>query len=255
MRRFFDTHLHLRKPTREGLDELLRLLDTEPGLLGGLLVLNTAQEVDVIYHHLDLLPPSIVLVPYFQRGVRLPPEMITSGWYKIHPVLHKLDMHSLDQLAVDLGALAPRGVMVHCFPWGAELQYNVSLPYVIRLAQELPQSRILATHGGGYESWAFRAHAGAFRNVHFDFSMTLDYYEHSDVLAPLQRYMKFSPDRIHFGSDWPSGRIQMQWEEMLRLAAQVDILPQQLESMLLDNARTCWPEAVAAGLVLKENNA
>jgi hypothetical protein len=252
---FFDTHLHMRNPTRQGLDELLKLIDSEPGLIGGLLVLNTPQEVDIVYRNLDLIPPSLVLVPYFQRDTILPPEMIASGWYKVHPAVHRLDIQALDQLANDLTALKPQGVMVHCFPWGAYLQYNVSLPFVVRLARELSKSKILATHGGGYESWAFRAHAGIFRNVHFDFSLTLDYYERSDLLRPLQRYLKFSVDRVHFGSDWPSGRINMQLKEMSRLAEEVNILPQELESMLLNNARALWPEAVEAGLILKGRNA
>lgn len=246
--RFFDTHLHLRSADRAGLDELLGKLESYPECLGGLLVLNTRQEVDVVHRHIDLIPSRVVLVPYFSAEHGLPTEITASGWYKIHPSLHKLGIDALPELVARLADANPRGVMVHCFPWGTQLQYNVSLPFVIHLSQALPQSTILATHGGGYESWQFRAHAGGLRNVHFDFSMTLDYYEGADAVKPLQRYLIHSPTRIHFGSDWPSGNIERQLNEQLRLAREVGLDQERLEDLLLSNARTQWPNAFAPSI-------
>ncbi|CAB3920870.1 MULTISPECIES: amidohydrolase family protein [Achromobacter] len=242
---FFDTHLHLCRPDRAGLDELLTKLETLPQCLGGLLVLNTPEEVEIVHRHIDLIPSRVVLVPYLATAEELPAEMMRSGWFKIHPALHKLTSAALPGLSEQLTALAPRGVMVHCFPWGTQLQYSASLPIVIHLAQTLPDSTILATHGGGYESWRFRAHAGGLKNVHFDFSMTLDYYEGADAVKPLQRYLMHSPTRLHFGSDWPSGNIERQLGEQLRLAREVGVDERQLEALLLNNARAQWPEAFA----------
>jgi hypothetical protein len=244
--RFFDAHLHLPSPDAAGLEAFLRFLDAEPGLVGGNLILNTPKEVAVVKSNLHRLPSKVVLVPYFQVGARHPEPLCRSGWYKLHPSIQELDAQSIPHLVSALKVENPKGVMVHCFPWGPELRFNISLTLVIELAQVLPDTVILATHGGGYESWAFRAHAGSFKNVHFDFSMTLDYYEGSDLLIPLQRYLRFSKSRIHFGSDWPSGHVGRQLNELQRLAMGAGLNETELEHLLLDNARSCWAGAFDA---------
>jgi len=243
MKAFFDTHLHLPKPTNEGVCELVRHIQTTPGFLGGLLILNTDEEVDAVANNYSLLPKGVVVVPHFRISVNRAPLIFRTGWFKVHPTLHKLDIDMLDEVVSNLRRKTPTGVIVHCFPWGPETKFNVSLAYVTRLARDLPHCIILAAHGGGYESWQFRAHAGVFKNVHFDFSMTLDYYQNSDLLRPVQRYLKYSPTRIHFGSDWPDGNLERQLTEMQRLATEVEIAPKVLEELLISNAKSCWPEA------------
>ena len=242
--RFFDTHLHLPRADEGGLDEFLRFVDMEPGLVGGNLILNTAEEVAVVASHAARLPATIVPIPYFDAATRSPEVVSGSGWYKIHPRLHAVDLEAIPMLVEAVAARAPRGVIVHAFPWGSDRRFDdVSLPLVIALARALPETPVLVAHGGGYQAWAFRAHAGGFRNVHFDFSVTLDYYERSDLVSPLKRYLRFSPNCVHFGSDWPSGDVGRQVEELLRLADEIGLGQPALEQLLLQNARSCWPTA------------
>jgi predicted TIM-barrel fold metal-dependent hydrolase len=135
----------------------------------------------------------------------------------------------------------PKGIIVHCFPWGSELHFNISLPLVIQLAHTLPQTSVLVSHGGGYESWAFRAHTGMLKNVLYDFSVTMSYYRGSDLLGPFQRYLRYSPERVVFGTDWPSVESDEQLSESLRLAGEIGISGNQLESIFMENARRFWP--------------
>lgn len=238
--RFFDTHLHLPSPDATGIDAFLRFLESEPDLIGGNLILNTSQEVAAVEANLHLIPSKIVLVPYFQAGVQHSDPLRRVGWYKLHPIIQKLDAKAIPDVVSALKSERPKGVIVHCFPWGPELHFNISLPLVIELAQTLPDTTILVTHGGGYESWAFRAHAGGFKNVHFDFSMTLDYYQGADAVKPLERYLRFSRSRVHFGSDWPFGQVKSQLAELLRLAKGAGLEETEVEPLLLENARACW---------------
>ena len=235
--RFYDAHLHLPTPDAAGVDALLRFLESEPGLLGGNLILNTAEEVAVAESNLHRLPPTVALIPYFEPEIRHSEPLCRSGWCKIHPIIQELEAEAIPNFIPSLRETNPRGIIVHCFPWGTELRFNTSLVLVMELARNLPDSIILATHAGGYESWMFRAHAGGLRNVHFDFSLTLEYYEGADLLRPLQRYLRFSQDRIHFGSDWPSGNVKRQLDEMIRLAEEAGMGREELETLLLDNAQ------------------
>ena len=242
--KFFDCHLHLPTPDDSGLDRLLRYLDGVSDMVGGNLILNTREEVDFAYSHLDSFPKTLNLIPYYDPATDLPSEFRESGWYKIHPTIDKLGRDAIAPLCQSLREATdkPKGIIVHCFPWGPDLQFNISLPLVIELAQALPQMPVLVAHGGGYESWAFRAHTGMLKNVVYDFSVTMSYYRGSDVLRPFQRYLRHSPDRIVFGSDWPSAQPEDQLVECARLANEIDVSGEQLESILMANARRLWPE-------------
>jgi predicted TIM-barrel fold metal-dependent hydrolase len=243
--KFFDAHAHLATPDSAGLEAFLRFTEMQPHLVGANLILNTEAEVEVVSDHLDSLPSTVVLVPYFDPEHRHPDALRSAGWYKLHPRLQRLDDAAIPSLVSALRADDPRGVIVHAFPWGPELRFNISLPLVIALAEAMPATTILVAHGGGYESWQFRAHAGGFENVHFEFSATLDYYAGTDAVAVLARYLAYSPGRIHFGSDWPSGDVQRQLTELLRLATDAGLTETALESLLLQNAAACWPTAFA----------
>ena len=243
--KYFDSHVHLPSADRNGFDALLRHIEEERDLLGGLLILNTDAEIETIERFGGELPPSILTAPYFGCDAAKLSRSATSGWFKIHPTLQKISSSELPRLRETLvtSRTPPKGLIVHCFPWGKSLHFNVSLPLVMMCAETLPSTPVLATHGGGYESWAFRSHAGTFKNVIFDFSVTLSYYSGSDLLRPLQRYLQHSPDRVVFGTDWPSAQAGEQIAELRRLAAGVHLGDEALEALLLKNSQRYWPAA------------
>jgi predicted TIM-barrel fold metal-dependent hydrolase len=187
----------------------------------------------------------------------MPAELTRSGWLKIHPRLHGYEARHIAEIKDTLCAapVRPRGVAVCCFPWGADLRYDISLPLVIELAKALPDVTILATHGGGYQSWQFRAHASPLKNVVFDFSATMSYYFGSDLLRPFQRYLRYSPERILFGSDWPTGDTTEHIDECVRLAGEVSVSEEDLEKILLGNAERLWPDASHAAQTVQRSEA
>lgn len=242
--KYFDAHLGLPSPDSKGLDALVRHVESEKDLVAGNLILNTPAEIELVSRNFQKLPPTLNTIPYYTPNLDAPEELSRSGWFKIHPRLHGFETKNIEEIREALlGAkVRPRGMVVCCFPWGADLKYNISLPLVIEIAKALPDMPVLATHGGGYESWKFRAHAGALKNVFFDFSATMSYYYRSDLLRPFQRYLRHSPERLLFGSDWPSGDVAEHVSECVRLAEEIAVSPEELESILLGNAIRLWPE-------------
>jgi hypothetical protein len=241
--KYFDVHVHLPSPSRDGLDELLRHLDSERDMLGGNLILNTPEEIDLVHRHVSLLPGSLQVIPRFAPDAELPAELNQTGWYKVHPRIGRISAAKVAGVRDALAAMlpAPKGIVVHCFPWGSELEFNTSVPLVVELAQALPGTWILAAHGGGYESWQLRAHAGSFKNVLFDFSVTMAYYQGADALRPFQRYLRYTPSSLLFGTDWPSAESREQLDECVRLAAECDVGAAALERLFLENTRRVWP--------------
>ena len=207
------------------------------------MILNTQEEVDFVASHLDQIPDQFIIVPYYNYISQSYPHAVTSsGWLKIHPVLSRIANQDIPEVVRFLknNRKDLRGVIVHCFPWGTAMEYNFSLQLVLELNREFPDLKILIAHGGGYESWIFRAHTGSIKNVLYDFSASLKYYEGSDLLRPLQRYLKYSSDRILFGSDYPVASADEQMAECIRLAEEVGINYEKLESLFVNNFLTVW---------------
>ena len=239
--RYYDTHLHFPTPDRAGVDRFLSYVQSEPSLIGGNLILNTAGDVETYCRYRDEIPPRFVVVAYYGAPAELQFRP-ASGWYKVHPRLQRIDRAHIPQVVADVRALqpTPRGLIVDCFPWGPELEYDISLPLVIALAMALPECSVLATHGGGYHAWAFRSHTVSLKNVVYDFSATLSYYIGSDVLRPLQNYLRFVPHRVLFGSDWPFTDPVEQLDELTRLASEIGFGTGELERVMLENASRLW---------------
>jgi hypothetical protein len=238
--KIFDVHTHMPEPSSDGLDAYLSFVENSRELIGANLILNTEEEVEVVLRNIERIPGNVVLIPYHPIDSNLPSEITRSGWYKIHPRIKKITPGNLSEFVESVIKLKPKGVIVDCFPWGPELQYNVSLPLVLAIAKAMPKIFVLVAHGGGYESWAFRAHTGSLQNVLYDFSATLAYYQNSDVLRPYQRYLKYSADRVLFGSDWPIVDVAEQILETIRLASEIGISEKELETIFLSNVERLW---------------
>jgi predicted TIM-barrel fold metal-dependent hydrolase len=243
MIKYYDTHIHIPSPDEEGLIKFLDYVKMNPLMLGGLLIMNDQKDVDFIAKNVDKIPSNFIIVPFYNYEDKKYPDAVTSsGWLKIHPVINRISKDDIPELIRFVKEKRPsvRGIIVHCFPWGAEMDYNFSLPLVLELNRNFPTLDILIAHGGGYESWQFRAHTGGIRNFIYDFSVTLKYYGGSDLVRPFQRYLIYSSDRVLFGSDYPIAMGYEQLEESLRLASEVGISEDQLESIYINNFLRIW---------------
>ena len=245
---FYDSHLHLPTPDRDGIDALLRLMEAETAIWGGNLILNTPQEVACVCENLERLPSGLVFIPYLAAEGELPETLTCSGWYKVHPTLMEIGLEDIQRVLTLVKSLKkrPRGLVVHCFPWGTQLQFSTGLELVLALAQEFPDMRVLATHGGGYDSWRFHAHTRSLGNVFYDFSVSMHVYRGTDCVRPFQADLREDPERLLFGSDWPSGEPGQQLAECTRLAGEIGISAEQVEQTLNANARRLWGDGLEA---------
>ena len=244
--KYYDSHFHLPAATMEGLTSVLASLEKGPaGFVGGNLILTSQAEIDLICANRKLVPATITLVPLLDKALNCPAGILDAGWYKIHPVLQGITQKRISPL-LDLiySYRTPvKGVMVHYFPWGNDMEYHTSLELVMGLAERFPKMQIVVSHGGGYESWMVRAHTTGFTNISYDFAGTLAHFKGTSYLKPLQIYLKEIPDRVLFGSDWPSSDRNEQLQTLVKLAAEVGISEAELEKVIVGNAMRLWGKA------------
>lgn len=244
--KYYDVHLHLPSADREGVQRFVEYAETADGLVGGNLILNTPAEVEAYCRAASDVPRRFTAVPYYRAPAEVGVNATDFRWWKVHPRLRQLTRSDIPRVVEDVAALKPVGVIVDCFPWGPELEHDVSLELVIALARSLANTSVLVAHGGGYHSWAFRAHTVSLKNTLYDFSASLSYYVGSDVLRPLQNYLRFVPRRVLFGSDWPFVDPAEQLTEFERLAAEAGFGPHDLEATLLETTARLWPNTQGA---------
>lgn len=246
--RYFDCHLHLASPDSAGFTKLVEYLGARRDLVGANLVLNTPDEVAVVAARLGELPPHVVVVPPLPLGVDVPASLRASRWWKVHPALHEVTRERIPEVVRAFGSVGGAGVMVHHFPWGDRLEHNTGLELVIALARAFPEVPVVATHGGGYESWPLRAHTARLPNVYYDFSVTFSVFAGTDYVRPWVQYVQKRRNRILFGSDWPSAEAEPQLELAARLASEVGVGAEDLQAQLLENSRRLWPSPKTASV-------
>ncbi len=240
--KYFDSHIHITEPSLEGIEALLKHMDDQKNMVGGVLILNTMEEVEVVSMNLNKIPDNLVIVPYYNMPDNYPERIKQSKWVKIHSRISRLTVSDIPGVISLLKSKGDSiaGFIVDSFPWGTGIEYNISLPLTIKLATEFPDKSVLVAHGGGYESWQFRAHAGGLKNVFFDFAISTKYYEDTEYMKPLAKYLKHSPERVVFGTDWPFGEAKQHIKEYQKMADIALMKQEDLERIMLENSRKLW---------------
>ena len=241
--KYYDCHFHLPNATPEGFASLIsNLKDEGSDFVGGNLVLNSQPEIDLVYSNIGLIPKSVTLVPLLDKSLDVQPEISKAGWYKIHPALQKISKEKIPSFInfISTNSKSVKGLILHYFPWGKDIQYCTSLEILIALVNRFPKIPVMVSHGGGYDSWVVRAHTTSFKNIYYDFSVTLKYFKDTCYLKPLQVYLEKFPERVLFGSDWPWGERSEQLKTLAELAAALNIPEDKVEKLILDNALRLW---------------
>jgi predicted TIM-barrel fold metal-dependent hydrolase len=241
--KYYDAHLHFASPDLSGLTKLKAYLANEKdSFVGGNLILNTPRELEFALQNKAEVPPNLNWVPFWDECYDYSNEECFCGWFKIHPVFSKIRPETVNTYAELVAANRHRirGLIVHAFPWGDDLIYRSSLELVLALAKVMPDTPILCSHGGGYQSWEFRAHTASIRNVYYDFSATAIYYADSDYVIPLKVYLNRCPERVIFASDYPTGTGTDHLQVYLRMALKAGMDENALERLLLKNSMSLW---------------
>jgi len=242
--RYFDCHLHLPSPDDYGFVRFREYMQSHPNLVGCNLILNSEPEMTVVERRLRELPDCVQIVPPLPLDLNIPDRLHSLRWYKIHPALHRISRERIPAVVSLVGASQARGVVVHHFPWGDKLEYNTSLELIIQIAQAYPELPVVATHGGGYESWQLRAHTARLKNIYYDFSISFSVYAETDYVKPWIQYVERRRNRILFGSDWPSAEAEPQLKYATELAQRTGMKESELELQLLENSARLWPRCV-----------
>lgn len=145
---------------------------------------------------------------------------------KIHPDIQQIDADS-EKLMPLYEAVEGRAIMyIHA----GDSRYDYSLPEkIVRIKKLFPKLEIIAAHLGGYQKWETFEKTYRNKNIYIDTSSTF-------WAMPNERareiILNYDSDKILFGTDYPVSTVKTEFECLLRLGLDDDLL----EKILYKNA-------------------
>jgi hypothetical protein len=240
LRRIFDSHVHVEKGLA-GYDLQVARKNV---------IFNTLQSYRSFGEAARSSSDAITLVldigPEFEF-VRREAQSGRISALKIHSRIQKLvdsDWETVERRLEMLPADLP--VVVDAFYHGRELQFQPSLPNIIRLLSNFEKRRFVIAHSGGYRMLEYFFHLREFGNCFYELALTLQYFEDSSLLQDLRKLIRFTDkERILFGSDFPFASPKRQCTTLLEICAALEMPREDVDKILYANAAGLFGEAAA----------
>lgn len=144
---------------------------------------------------------------------------------KIHPRRDKVTIEDADIIAQCIGKYQKQcnAVIVDNFFWGADNEYNIGCDLGIFLAKTFPKMRIVLAHFGGIKSLEVLMRTHELRNIYYDIAFSMNYLYRTSAWIDLGHCIRYSPNRVMIGSDYPQFTIADAFDSYTELVRNIDI--------------------------------
>lgn len=164
--------------------------------------------------------------------------------FKIHSRDQKIKKDDYACL-IDKLSPAPENlpILIDCFYYGPELEFQPSLQGIIQIAEKFPNRSIVIVHCGGYRLLQYFHHLRPLKNIYYDLSFTLQYLEDSSIFADLKKLIRFTnKSRIIFGSDYPHASPKKQALILEGIISNLQLNAEEKKALFHDNAKRLYFE-------------
>lgn len=208
----FDSHVHLDIKNPNSVIEYIN----DDRLLGINLILNSDIEKQYFFHLIDEIRNSkkkillTVTQDYRKDNMDLVRKLNDSGFekyaLKLHPRIEKYSHNDIIGIIKYIKENDFIYIIVDAFDYGHELQYQISKELVIELALAFPNKKVIVAHSGGYKVLEYSLTMKNLVNVFYDISY-MNYFRLSSVINDFKQFIAYNSNRILFGTDFPSFRL------------------------------------------------
>jgi predicted TIM-barrel fold metal-dependent hydrolase len=163
-------------------------------------------------------------------------DEIPAPGLKLHPRLQGVTVaDSIFREVLSFAAERGLPVIVDAFPFGVHLDDLAQHPLAYhRVAQELPELKLVLAHAGGYKVHEAFLVAKANPNVYLDISFTLIYFRGASIAQDVAFLCgRLPPGRVLYGSDFPEVRFDDSLETAQRAT---EDLPESTRAKLFGDA-------------------
>lgn len=156
---------------------------------------------------------------------------------KIHSRIQQIESHEYPEL---LKAIKRTGnnipIIYDAFYFGSDIEFQPSLSGLLYLARELPNTKFIVAHAGGYKILEYFFHLRELKNVAFDLSFSLQYLSDSSAKFDLIKLIKYtSKEKLFFGSDFPYADPKKQVSNLFDILINLSIPTRDIEAVFSTN--------------------
>jgi predicted TIM-barrel fold metal-dependent hydrolase len=157
---------------------------------------------------------------------------------KIHSRVQRIAQSDYDAVIDRLSVLPARlPIIIDAFYYGDQLDFQPSLPAIIRMLNVFSDRKFVIAHMGGYRILEYFFHLREFENCYYDLSFALQYFQDSSLMLDLRKLIKFTDkSRLMFGSDHPYASAQMQFNNLLAICKELSLTDEDITKILCNNA-------------------
>ncbi|MBP9185547.1 MAG: amidohydrolase family protein [Bacteroidia bacterium] len=156
---------------------------------------------------------------------------------KIHSRIQKIASNDYPELLKSLKKANQNIPIIYdAFYFGNDMVFQPSLSGLIYLAKELPNTKFIVAHAGGYKVLEYFFHLRELKNVAYDLSFSLQYLMDSSCNIDFIKLIKYTPkEKLFFGSDFPFSDPTIQYNNLLDILTNLNVSTEQIEAIFTTN--------------------
>ncbi len=237
---FYDCHLHFPIKMSEPVVHLLKELDGNTNLKGFVLILNSSMEEELYLKNIEFFQERNY-IPAFLLDVNSEiccekfkklEDMGMKYVIKIHPRISKIIRDDFARIKESLEQLSFQTVIVDNWFFGSRIENHIGTELAIYIAERFPDKAVVSAHAGGCRIVECMLLTRPIKNIFYDLSLTQMYFKGSSLEMDIDYFIKWTSERILFGSDYPDFGISEAWNafrEHYDNAGQIDKLSDSSE--------------------------
>ena len=249
--RIIDAHLHVNTKDSKPLRSLISEMD-EAQIEHAVLIVNSLDEMSAIKEEIELFEDNCNRF-HIVAGLNIhskEPFRIINFFHeygympdiKIHPRLHGYTIDDTETLCsfIEKNCFETRNILVDAAFMGDQIDNHIGIPLSISLAKNLKNKNIIIAHTGSTKMLECQMLTRWIPNIFYDLSLSSSYLINTSVRFDMINLIRYTNNRIMYGSDYPSINMKTAIENFRTLCKEANVSNTQIESMFYYNAEKLY---------------
>lgn len=249
MRSIIDAHIHVDTHDVCSIQKLVEQMD-QHNVRKSVLIVNTQEEFVAVkddlhtlfankerfhlvsgvnVHHKD----PLAIYNFFSN-------MGLDSDVKLHPKLFNYTRTDFEEIFSVVENLKVKNIVIDTLYFGEQVENHIGTELGIFLAQRLPQKRIVLAHAGSVRLLECQMYTRNLTNIVYDLSFTASYLNHTSVRYDMINFLKYTSNRIMFGTDYPSFDMERAINCLTELGVQAGLSEQGMNRVFYQNAQEIY---------------
>lgn len=216
MDKVIDAHLHVDTTMDNPVSYLIAKMN-DAGINYGVLIVNTKEESRCIQKEKAIVQASdrLKLIAGLNINEEDPlyilnslSDCITLCGIKLHPLLYRYTKNDFEKVYEAILNIKNQkqiaNIVIDTLFNDEYVENHIGIELGIYLARRFQEKKIVLAHAGSTRLLECCAFTRKIPNIYYDLSFSATYFNHTSIRWDMINYIKYTNDRMMYGSDFPS---------------------------------------------------